>query len=254
MPDLIRSEETQLAPAQPSLMQLIDKLASTPNLSMESVLAIKEILIMQREAEAQRRKELFDEAHRLCQMEMPRVDKNGLVTTKEGKRIYSYAKLEDLDACIREIYQRHGFSVSYDAPMALDGAKIRNVARFSCAGHTEALEITAAASNRSAGNLTLTDAQKVKQTITECRRHLLEMFFNVITVDADKPKEEPAIEQGQADDIRTRLNDLKQKEPGWLIKALCRKYGVPALEEIKVGAYDAVIADVVIEEKKRERA
>lgn len=224
-----------------SLESLAMQMATNPSFDADKMASVLREL---REARAETRKERFDEALRRCQMEMPRVSKGGKVMTKDGREIYSYAKLEDLDACIRPIYQKHGFTVMFDAPQAIEGGKIRNVARFSCAGHTESVEITAAASNRSAGSVTLTDAQKVKQTITECRRHLQEMFFNIITEGADDRVEEDAITQDQADDIRTRMNDLKQSAPGVLLKRLCEKHGVNRPEELRKSQYEQAIKDV----------
>lgn len=224
------------------LVQIIDKLASTPNLTMEAVLAVRELVAMQREQDIQRRKECFHEALRLCQMEMPRVEKNGLIDPKGAK--IPYAKLEDLDACIRPVYQQHGFTVSFDAPMTSGGDKIRNVARFSCAGHTESLEITASPSNRNTGRLTMTNAQAVKQTITECRRHLLEMFFSIITVDADATPHEDSITEEQAWGIQDRMNALPQLKPGNLLAKLCAKYGVEKTADLRVSQLPAVMADV----------
>lgn len=233
-----------------SVMSIIDKLASTPTVTMEQVTIVRELVAMQREQEAQQRKERFHEALRLCQSEMPRVAKNGLIDPKGAK--IAYAKLEDLDACIRPTYQRHGFSITFDAQSSPDGAKIRNIATFSCAGHSQTLEITASPSNRNTGRLTMTNAQAVKQTITECRRHLQEMFFNIITEDADSiPGPEP-ITQNQADDIRTRVTDIelsRKMAKGSMLSILCRKCGVEKPEEINTEQLANVIGRVEFEEK-----
>lgn len=243
----IRQESTVAVQDTPeSVLSIIARVASDPR--GVNVEVMERLLAMKERIDAQSRKEQFDEALRRCQMEMPRVAKNGLIDPK-GAAI-PYAKLEDLDACIRPIYQKHGFSVSFDAPQSHDGLKIRNVARFSCAGHTETLEITAAPSNRPTGRLSLTNAQAVKQTITECRRHLQEMFFNIITEGADEPKEDP-ITQNQADDIRTRMNDLPQRQPGVLLKLLCQKYGVNRPEEIRSSQLDEVLKDVANTERMK---
>jgi hypothetical protein len=244
----IERKDTAIAKT-PTVLDVINKLSASPSLSLEAAQAIKELVQLQREQDTQARKERFFEALRVCQSEMPRVRKNGLIDPR-GAAI-PYAKLEDLDACIRPIYQKHGFSVYFDAPSTVDG-KIRNVGHFSCAGHKETLEITASASNRSSGRLQMTEVQKVKQTITECRRHLQEMFFNIITEDGDAPAEEEVIDQGQADDIRTRMNDLPQSKPGNLLAKLCAKYGVSRPEDFTVSQYAAVCADVEATEKAKK--
>jgi len=232
----------EMAPV--SIEVLVAQIAQSDSMTTEKVEVIERLVALMERREAQQRKERFQEALRLCQMEMPRVEKNGLIALKSGG--ISYARLEDLDACIRPIYQGHGFSVAFDAPMAAEGGKIRNVARFSCAGHTETIEITAAASNRSAGNLTLTDAQKVKQTITECRRHLLEMFFNVITVGADEvPKDDP-ITEDQALDIHVQLTDIKAD-----MAKFYRLFDVTRLEDLRASQLTEVYARIKQAKEKR---
>ena len=234
----------EMAPV--SIEVLVAQIAQSDSMTTEKVEVIERLVALMERREGQQRKERFQEALRLCQMEMPRVEKNGLVKLGTGKVIYSYAKLEDLDACIRPIYQGHGFSVAFDAPMAAEGGKIRNVARFSCAGHTETIEITAAASNRSAGNLTLTDAQKVKQTITECRRHLLEMFFNVITVGADEAPKDDLITENQALDIHAQLTDIKAD-----MAKFYRLFDVTRLEELRASQLTEVYARIKQAKEKR---
>jgi hypothetical protein len=242
--ELVRQQESV------SLEQLVVTMANSADMTTQKVEVLERLMAMMERRDEQRRKEIFDEALRLCQSEMPRVAKNGLIDPKGAK--IPYARLEDLDACIRPIYQKHGFTVTFDAPNSPDGAKIRNVARFSCAGHTEALEITASPSNRNTGRLSMTNAQAVKQTITECRRHLQEMFFNIITEGADEQKNEP-ITQGQADDIRTRMNDLPQSAPGVLLQKLCRKYGIERPEELGTDQYEAACRDVELTERQKAK-
>jgi hypothetical protein len=228
----------------PSAMELIAAVIRDQSITTDKVEIIERLSALMERQQAQTRKERFQEALRLCQMEMPRVEKNGLIALRSGG--ISYARLEDLDACIRPIYQGHGFSVAFDAPMAAEGGKIRNVARFSCAGHTETIEITAAASNRSAGNLALTDAQKVKQTITECRRHLLEMFFNVITVGADDPPKDDLITENQALDIHAQLTDINAD-----MAKFNRLFDVTRLEELRASQLTEVYARIKQAKEKR---
>lgn len=229
---------TQPEPQSGNLLAIIQKVTETPTLTGEHVAVIERLVALQERQEARTRKDAFDAAHRECVKEMPRVDKNGHVKTSAGAKIYSYARLEDLDASIRPIYERHGFGVSYDAPMATDG-KIRVTAVFTCAGHSERREISASPSNRSAGGVNLTDAQKTKQTITECRRHLLEMFFNIITEDADAPPKENPITQDQADDIAAALEETRSNKAAFLAA-----FRVNAIGELRASQLSSVWAAI----------
>lgn len=214
-----------------SIVQLV-QLAQSGSLDVDK---LERIIALKERVDAQSRKEAFDRALIKCQAEIPRVKKNGLVETRDGKPIYSYARLEDIDASIRPIYQRHGFTVTFDAPMAEDG-KIRVVGRFCCAGHTQALEFTASASNRGAGGVTLTDAQKAKQTITECRRHLLEMFFNIITEGADNPPASKVISEEQARTLQCKIDEVGA-DSGKLLKYFDAK----TLSDLNEDQHDAAM-------------
>jgi len=209
-------------------------------------------LFLQERRDDQQRKERFDNALAECQNEMPRITKNGVIDMG-GKGKINYARLEDLDYCIRPIYSRRGFSVRYDAPVSMDGGKIRLTAKFSCAGHTEPLEITLppdTGPGRSA-------VQAVKASITAGRRHLLEMFFNVIEEGADEAarRDVALITAEQADTLRAKLSELESDPQrfGVMLAKFYKIYQIRGLEFIKATDLDDAYRRIESERTKPKK-
>lgn len=244
----LEKRETAVAQAAPTIIEIINKLTDSPNLSLEAVQALTQLVQLQRESEAQRRKELFFEALARVQAKAQRIKKDGLMDRGPGKGQIAYAKREDIDAVMRPIYQGEGFSVNWDAPM--NDGRIRVIGRFTAHGHTEEREWSCLPDS-SGGKQ---NPQATGSTVSYGQRYISIMFWDIITEDADtngaKTADVTPITQHQADDIRTRLGDAKQKTPGHLLKALCSKYGVSRPEDIRVSQYDAVIRDVEIAESR----
>jgi len=221
-PQMARREQVEVSPME----ALTRRIANGETFD---ILALERLFDLDQRVKAQTRKELFDAALAACQSEMPRVKKNGLIDyrtkDKPNAAQIPFARLEDLDACIRPVYQSHGFSVRYDAEA--DQGKMRVVAYFSCAGHTEKAEMTVSAdAGQNRGPV-----QAAKASITQVRRHLLEMFFNVITegADEDQHKDEPTITQAQADSLRDALAEV-----GGNVGAFLKAYGnLTRIEDMK---------------------
>lgn len=242
-------KEGALVAQQPGFMGLIEQALTLPAAEgLNKVELIERLYALKRQDDDEQARRYFFEQLNACQKKMPRVEKNGLIDP-QGARV-PYAKLEDLDRAIRPIYESFGFSVHFDAPMTLDGGKIRFTAKFSCGGHTEPTEITAAPNTGDVGRLKTSPVQAVKKTITEARRALLELFFNIITVGADDPTLTEPVTQDQATAIRDRLNALPQSRAGFLASKLCQMHRVATLEDLRAGQLDAVLKDVADTEKR----
>lgn len=232
-----------------SIVQIIEKLANSPSLSVESVAALTQLCELQNQREDRQRKEQFFDALKRVQEQAPRITKSGLMDRGPGKGQIPYAKREDIDAVMRPIYQKEGFSVNWDAPM-IDG-KIRVVGRFTAFGHTEEREWWCSP-DTSGGKQ---NPQAAGSTVSYGQRYVSIMFWDIITEGADTNGAPTAatisITQSQADDIRTRMNDLPQSKPGVLLSRLCTKYGVERPEDIKQSQYDAATKDVKDTERQK---
>jgi hypothetical protein len=246
------STDKSLAVAEPqevSIISIIEKLAQTPNLTMESVAALTQLVALQDKREERQRKDLFFEALKRVQEKAPRITKSGLMDRGPGKGQIPFAKREDIDAVMRPIYQAEGFSVNWNSPM-VDG-KVRVVGHFTAFGHTEEREWWCAP-DTSGGKQ---PPQASGSTVSYGQRYLSVMFWDIITEDEDtngaRREDVRPITQNQADDIRTRMNDLPQKSPGLLLSKLCQKHGVEKPEALKASQLTAVEADVISTERMK---
>jgi hypothetical protein len=246
--ELTQQQGGAVTPTKPTIIDIINKLTDSPSLSLEAVQALTQLVALQREQEAQHRKELFFEALARVQTKAPRIRKDGMMDRGPGKGQIPYARREDIDAMMRPIYQAEGFSVTWDAPMG--DSRIRVIGRFTAFGHTEEREWSCLPDS-SGGKQ---NPQAAGSTVSYGQRYISTMFWDVITEDEDKngakTEDVTPITENQALDIRTRMNDLPQSKPGNLLAKLCQKYGVKKPEDLRVSQYDAAIADVEATEKR----
>ena len=223
------------------LDQFIMMAATREDVSIEK---LERLLVMKREIKATEQREQFFESLALVQSQMPQLEQNGLIDYGAGKGKIKYARYEDIDAVVRPLYSKYGFSVSWDSAPAFEGKMVKVTGTFSCHGHSEKREMTGPVDSSGGKN----GIQGVASTVAYLKRQTLKMFFNMVERGHDKDGANPAdlkpITQDQADTIRTQLVDLKA-DIGKFVSML----GVEKLEDIRVGQMKEVAA--AIERKRR---
>lgn len=211
---------------------------------------LERLMALMERKEAQSRKEAYDAALLRVQMAAPRIAQHGMMDRGVGKGQIPYAKREDIDAVMRPIYQREGFTVTWTGPTGDDG-KIHVIGKFSAHGHSE-LHEWICGPDASGGK---TGPQAVSSTISYGKRQISKMVWDIIEEGLDKNgakrQDVEVITQDQADSIRTRMNDLAQSKPGILLEKLCQKYDVKRPEDLKAGQLKAAIADVETTERQK---
>lgn len=120
----------------------------------------------------------YAEAMRSCQDEI-----RPIVRRHENRQTSSkYAKLEDVDAVVRPIYTKFGFSVSFgteDSPLGADHLRIIADV-FHAAGHTRRYQCDLALDNTGmGGKVNKTRVHGSGSTMSYGRRYLTAMIFNV---------------------------------------------------------------------------
>lgn len=97
-----------------------------------------------------------------------------------------YAKLEAIDAALRPIYSRHGFSVRFGAEPAAPGLVHVTCTLSHVGGHSETLGLAAPVDAvGTGGRASKTGVQAIGSTVTYLRRYLLTMALNVTFMDDD---------------------------------------------------------------------
>ncbi|HEY4087161.1 MAG TPA: hypothetical protein VGM43_14550 [Bryobacteraceae bacterium] len=223
-----------------SILEVISRAAVDPRVDIDK---LERLLEMQRSVMAEQRKSDFMAALARCQAQMPRIKQNGSIDYGKGSKI-AYAKMEDLDAAIRPIYEPEGFSVMWNAPMSPEG-KIRVVGEFTCYGHTEQREMTFPP-DTSGGKQA---AQAVASSVAYGKRQISKMFWNLIEegldVDGANRADLKPITQDQADTLRDKLTEVGGNQ------AMFLKYmKVESFEKITAGQLSRAMQ--AIEDKRRK--
>ena len=143
-----------------------------------------ELLRLQRDVSHDQARRAFNAAMADAQSEMLPVVRDA----KNNHLNNRYARLETIDAAMRPIYTRHGFSVRYgSAPSSSEG-----MIRITCTvahadGYFEEQYLDAPTVNAGSqgGRTATTPVQAVGSAITYLRRYLLSMVFNVVLADED---------------------------------------------------------------------
>ena len=163
------------------LATFIERAARDPEFDVQK---FGELLRMQREVEHDQSRKAFNHAMASAQAEM-------LPVVRDAKNSHlnnRYAKLETIDAAIRPIYTRWGFSVRYgSAPSPHEGWL-----RITCtvahdAGYFEEnyLDAPVSLTGSQGGRMAVTPVQAIGSTVTYLRRYLLGMVWNTVLADDD---------------------------------------------------------------------
>lgn len=209
-----------------SLLTLISKAARDPTVDvakMQALLDMRATLIKQ-EAEVD-----YNCAMRDAQSEMSSVVRDAQNTHTNSR----YARLETIDAAIRPVYTKHGFSLSFNtvpgaepeppAHAASKTAKTTELVHLVCTvrhvkGHSTKHELSGALDMSGAkGTANKTSIQGLGSSVTYLRRYLTLMIFNLTLRDEDddggggrarhdNPEQQPDVPR------QTPRSDRKEKD------------------------------------------
>lgn len=195
-----------LSPETSAMLAMIERAARDPSVDVEKMRAMMDLKdhVMDKDAER---------AWALAMMEAQK-EIVPVVKSAENKHTQSkYAKLEKVDAAIRPIYTKHGFSISYGTGVP---AKTGNV-KVLCFvthkdGHTKQFELEGELdTSGSQGKANKTGIQGLGSSVSYLRRYLVCMIFNVVMKDEDNDgnasgKPQPTITEAQVMEIDAEVN------------------------------------------------
>jgi len=152
-----------------------------------------------------------------------------------------YAKLETIDANIRPIYTKHGFSLSFNSgePRSKDAVRVLCDVRHE-AGHTKPYELEGDLDMTGAkGTSNKTSIQGLGSSVSYLRRYLTCMIFNVTLMNEDKDGVPTGlfINEEQVQNIATLLHDCGISETSQEFLAWA---GADKIEHINKIAYERV--------------
>jgi hypothetical protein len=164
-----------------ALMSFIERAANNPEFD---VAKFGELLRLQRDVGHDQARRAFNAAMADAQSEM-------LPVVRDAKNSHlgnRYARLETIDAAMRPIYTRHGFSVRFgSAPSPREG-DIRIICTVAHSGgyfEENHLDAPLGTTGSQGGRTQTTPVQSVGSAVTYLRRYLLTMVFNIVLADDD---------------------------------------------------------------------
>jgi hypothetical protein len=176
--------------AADSLLNFVARAVKDPSID---VAKLEALLRLQREIVAADAELQFARAMSQCQGELQPVLRS-MPNTATNSR---YAPLDAIDAAIRPIYARHGFSLSF-TEVPTEGATVRIACIVRCAGHTETYHLEAAADTVGPqGKPNKTPVQGVGSAVSYLRRYLTLMIFNVVMTNEDNDGNRPRAAAGR---------------------------------------------------------
>jgi hypothetical protein len=163
-----------------ALMGFIERASRDPDFD---VAKFESLLRMRRELQRDIEQREYNAAMAAAQSEMEPIVRDATNTHLRNR----YARLEKIDAGVRPVYTRHGFSVSYGSEVPAGPNLIRITCTVAHRGgffKTEYLDSELDATGTQGGR-SKTPIQAVGSSVTYLRRYLLCMVFNIMLADED---------------------------------------------------------------------
>ena len=191
----------------PSLFNFIASALENPAIDVNKLEAL---LKMQRTVRADEAQEEFARA-----MNAAQADAQPVARTAENKQTNSFfAKLETVDAMIRPVYLRHGFSLSFDEEPANEKGEMTIVCEVThTGGHSKKYRLNSPPDTMGPkGTPTKTALHGRGSTVTFLRRYLTCNIFNIVLRNQDDDGNRGGmrfISEAQANELAAEMSALK---------------------------------------------
>jgi hypothetical protein len=183
---------------------VISKVAAVKSLTSDDVEKLQRMMTMQEELEKRQAATRYNENMSMAQSEMTRISKDSANVITRSK----YASLEALDAEIRPIYTKYGFSVSFNDETPDERPDwLRLIAYVSCGADTRKFTKWIPVSTTGLrGQQAMTATHASIASVTYGRRALLKMIFNLAEEDTDGNLKVFDRVQGERSDTEIKLD------------------------------------------------
>lgn len=222
----------QAAPTQ-SLLHVIARAMSDPSIPVEKV---ERYAALYERAIAREDEIAFNEAMRAAQSEMRHIAADANNSQTKSK----YATYAALDAKVRPIYSKHGFSLSFYTGEGAPEGCIRIYCKVSRGGHTERPFIDMPADGKGAkGGDVMTKTHATGAGVTYGRRYLLGMIFNLVVGEDDdgNSADLTAIDQDQIEQLIALADEVGADK-----EAFCKYFRIEGMALLPAKDFDRAIA------------
>jgi hypothetical protein len=196
-------------PAEPVMLGFLERAMIDPAFD---VAKFEIVLRAMQEERAKQAERLFYAAMADAQAEMEPVRRDSTNAHTRSK----YARFEAIDAMLRPIYTKHGFSVGYRTGAPAQPGAVRVICKVAHnAGHSVEAELEAGLDSAGSGGKTnKTDVQAVGSTTSYLKRYLCTLVWNVALADDDDDGEGSRRPSGplREEALRQRQNGNGRRE------------------------------------------
>lgn len=227
---------------EPSIMQIVEQLASRPDLLGPQVDAMEKLLAMKERAEDRQAKSMYADAMAELQAELPPIGKHGEIIVK-GVLRSKYALIEDIDEIVKPLMAKYGFSYSQSIVAVADGMRQYEGKLLHRGGHSETRTVFLPLDKSDFRSL----VQSEGSTNSYAKRQLYKAHFNFTEVGIDDDGSGQGVE-GISDDEYKDLN-AKLDETKVNIPKFCEYFDIAKVSDLRKS--DLSRAYEMIERKKK---
>jgi hypothetical protein len=165
--------------AAASLLQVISAAASNPQVDIEKM---ERLMAMHERMTARTAEAAFNDAMAAAQAEMTPISRDAVNPQTKSR----YATYAQLDAALRPVYTKHGFSISFNTGADAPEGHLRLLALVGRGGHTRTYMLDMPSDGKGAkGGDVMTKTHATGAASTYGQRYLLKLIFNVAVGELD---------------------------------------------------------------------
>ena len=229
---------SQLSERQ-QFLAVIERLATNKEVDVNKLNALLDMneRVMAKQAEID-----FNTAMSELQPLLPTVIKNSEIRHND-KLIAKYAKYEDIDAIIKPIYTRFGFSVSFENEFLPDGKTIFYGILSHKSGHSRRVGVNCPPDT--SGSKSGIQAQASAETYG--KRRTVGMLLNITTGEDKDGRDDTTVTNEQAVEIDVAIRELSMDKKRFLLFM-----GVGKVEDILARDYDKAINAIDVKRSEQK--
>lgn len=205
----------QVAKPEPSIGEMLVGVLQK-GVTSENVAAVGELTKLYERMQDRQAKKEFATAFVELQIEIPKIVANKPVPGKGNTIKYKFAPLEEIDAQLRPIALKHGFTYAFSESDAQQQGRITKVCTVThVGGHSRSNPYTVRIGSGPPGS---TESQADGSAHSYAKRGALCDAFNIVVLhqDTDGRAEGGSITAEQAQDLRRRVQETGSDEAGFL--------------------------------------
>jgi hypothetical protein len=240
LPAEFEEKTTTKIPKESGVLGLIQAAVVSPDVDVEKMNAL---LDMQERILDKNANVAYHAAMAEMQSEMPEITKSAKIVHK-GQTISNYARFEDINAAIKPILAKHGFSVSFRSNFVDGQLEVTGIVSHK-EGHHEETTMRLPFDNSGAKN----NVQAIGSSVSYGKRYVLCMLLNISTADIRDDDGNAAGTQFVTAEQAADLHSLVEGY-GFKHEDVWKHYKISSYEEVPASKFGNVCKQLEAKAKK----